>query len=113
MKKLIYIMFTILLVIGCGHSKPAEERQHVFHTYYGDIDIDTMKVTLTDLDGSLCYAVNYIPSDSVEKLGGFVGHGSIVYYYNPQKNCYYMEYPTHDELGNAVIECDPSETWDK
>ena len=63
MKELIYILFTILLVIGCGHSKPAEERLHVFHTYYGDIDVDTMSIAF-ERDSHNWYLVRHVEKDS-------------------------------------------------
>lgn len=102
MRKLLIIlplMVLLCLLQGC--------RKHVYHTYYGDIDIDTMEVMSYDFDDSPCYVVKVIDSLTVEKTGGYAGHGSIFIYYNPHKNIYNEQFPANDEHGNAVIEFNP------
>ena len=115
MKELIYIMFTILLVIGCGHSKPAEERQHVFHTYYGDIDIDTIPPVQGD-DGRSFYLVNVEKADTaITKAIGLEG-AYFVYVYEPSDSAYYMKLIGSDGGYSDWILCDPDEIdrgWEK
>ena len=57
MKKLL-LLFTILVMAACG-------RQHIYQTYYGDIDIDTMQ-TFVSPDGFKYYAVQTTVLDSAQ-----------------------------------------------
>jgi hypothetical protein len=50
MRKLSLIIATIVLLIGCG-------RKHIYHTYYKDIDTDTMP-PIHDENGSIYYTLN-------------------------------------------------------
>ena len=96
MKKMV-IVFLVMLAAGCG-------RKHVFHTYFGDIDIDTMEVAMYDIKDSLpCYLVKIRSIDSVEKAPGVWGYiyGPLKYYYCPQKNTYYHTFP--DNQGYSII----------
>lgn len=80
------------------------KRQHVFHTYYGDIDTDTMEIAFFDLKDSLpCYLVHEMEMDSVEKSPGVWGYiyGPLRFYYCPQKDAYYHTFP--DNQGNHVL----------
>jgi len=62
MKKILIIAI-LLTMTGC--------REHVYHTYYGDIDIDTMDIAFYDFKDSLpCYLVHVSDLDSVEKSPG-------------------------------------------
>lgn len=75
-------------------------KKHVFHTYFGDIDIDTMEVALYDFKDSLpCYLVKISSVDSVEKAPGVWGYiyGPLKYYYCPQKNTYYHTFPDNQD----------------
>lgn len=102
MKKLLYLITMAMLLCtlqGC--------RKHVYHTYYGDIDIDTMEVYAYDLDSTPCYAVKIYDSLTVEKTKLYVGHGPVVICFNPKKNVYYKQFPSHDEHGNVVVKLDP------
>ena len=45
-----------MFIIGCS-------KQYVYHTYYGDIDIDTMEVAYT-IDGFDWYLVRSVEKDS-------------------------------------------------
>lgn len=96
MKKLLFVIALITMVIGC--------RRHIYHTYYGDIDIDTMTVIFYDLKDSLpCYQVGTSELDSIEKVPGIWGYiyGPIRYYYCPQKDVYYYTFP--DNQGNSNL----------
>ena len=113
MKKLVYIIVILFLIVSCSKvdkpsSKKKVEKPHVYSTYYGDIDIDTMKVSMWADNIYPCYRVKVIERDSI-----FIGH--IVKYlpcpqeilYCPKKNCYYkLEPALHDET--AVYEFDPT-----
>ena len=102
MRKLV-ILLTILMLVGCG-------RQHVYHTYYGDIDTDTMEAKLID-DNSPCYIVYTTEKDSVEKAPGIWGYiyGPIIVYYNPSKNVYYKKFHSNDENGHVIVDFSPTE----
>lgn len=86
----------LLVMVGC--------REHVYHTYYGDIDIDTMEVAFYEIKDSLpCYLVHVSDLDSVEKsprVWGYI-YGPLKYYYCPAKDTYYHTFP--DNQGNAVL----------
>lgn len=61
MKKVIPIMAILLLTM-------ASCRQKVYHTFYGEIDIDTMEVAFYDIKDSLpCYLVHVSDLDSLEE----------------------------------------------
>ncbi len=97
MRKGLFILLLLMLFVGC-------KRQHVFHTYYGDIDIDTMEIALYDLKDSLpCYIVKISNLDSIEKAPGIWGYikGPLYYYYCPDKNTYYTSFP--DNQGRQVL----------
>ena len=96
MKKIIPIIVILLEITAC--------RQHIYHTYYGEIDIDTMEVALYDLKDNLpCYLVYVSELDSAEKAPGVWGYiyGPLKYYYCPAKDTYYYTFP--DNQGNAVL----------
>ena len=103
MRKLIW-MLLVLMFFACG-------RKHVYNTYFGKFDVDTMLVSLNDNDGSACYVVHVSPIDSVEKAPGVWGYipGPIIYYYNPSKDLYYVQFPTNDEHGNVITRFYPEE----
>jgi len=96
MKKLVFL-FIIVLMAGCG-------RQHVYHTYYGDIDIDTMEVAFYDIKDSLpCYLIRTLEYDSVEIVPGEWGiiKGPVELFYCPDKITYYYSFP--DNQGNRIL----------
>lgn len=102
MKKILIIlplMFAFCFLQGC--------RKHIYHTYYGDIDIDTMQINSYDFDDSPCYIVKTIDSLTVEEAEGYVGHGAIIIYFNPYKKTYYKQFPTNDEHGNVIVDFNP------
>ncbi len=96
MRKLVFL-FIIVLMAGCG-------RQHVYHTYYGDIDTDTMEVDFFDIKDSLpCYLIRTIEYDSTEVIPGEWRYieGPVEFYYCPNKNTYYYSFP--DNEGNRIL----------
>ncbi len=97
MKKLILIAIIALLAMaGC--------KEHKFHTYYGDIDTDTMEIAFYDLkDHFPCYLVHVSDLDSVEKGPGVWGYiyGPLKYYYCPEKNIYFHSFP--DNHGDDIL----------
>lgn len=101
MKKLFLLLCLIAFTLfGC-------KGEHVFHTYYKDIDTDTMEVMMWDTDSTPCYKVHFIDSTVVEKTKGYVGHGPIIVFFNPSKNMYYRQFPANNAWGNAIMEFDP------
>ena len=101
MRNIVTIAIVVILLIGCN-------RQHIYHTYYGDIDIDTMQVALEDLDNALCYTVQVLEKDSFmwdEEIKHLPSPATIVYC--PDKNIYYKVSP--DNQGRQTISIyDPS-----
>lgn len=97
MKKIIPIIAIVFLTMtGC--------REHVYHTYYRYIDIDTMDIAFYDFKDSLpCYLVHVSDLDSVEKSPGVWGYiyGPLKYYYCPAKDTYYQTFP--DNQGREVV----------
>lgn len=99
MKKLLYLFVLIAVLVSC--------RKHIYSTYYGDIDIDTLEILLHTEDNYPCYKVKVIEEDSIVI-------GDIVKYlpcpqqilYCPKKNCYYKLVPAHHET--AVYNFDPT-----
>ena len=104
MKKIIPIIAIVLLTMtGC--------REHVYHTYYGDIDIDTMEVAYTR-DGFDWYLVRSAEKDSFNWNGEWKYiYGPIKDYYCPANNLYEETFP--DNQGNTIItEIDPYHQYD-
>lgn len=112
MKKLIYLFIGLLLLTSCNSetSKTPQNsgRQHIFHTYYGDIDIDTMEVVMMD-SGVPCYMVKYIEKDS------FIWDGTVKYLpspvqilYAPLKDKYFKLAPEYGTGQWSVYDFDPS-----
>ena len=74
----------------------------MYHTYYGNINIDSMQAKMWDIDGCPCYIVQTIEKDS------FIWNGVIKYlpspaiiYYCPQKDTYYHVAP--DNQGMEIV----------
>ena len=90
MKKILPIIgIALFAVLTAGGRK-----QHIFQTYYGQIDTYIMRVALLDMDNEPCYIVKRIERDS------FVWNGVVKYlptpaiiFYNPKKNIYYRASP--------------------
>lgn len=94
MKKLLFVI-SITLLIGC-------KKQHVYQTFYGPIDIDTLKVEMVDDEGLPWYKVYTIEKDS------FIWDGIVKYLpspsvilYSPQTNKYYKTSP--DNQGRITV----------
>lgn len=114
MKKLVYII-SVLVLFGCCpkiDNKRQVGRKHVYSTYYGDFDIDTLKVSLWTEENYPCYRIKVIEKDSIIL-------GDVVKYlpcpqeilYCPKKDCYYKLEPALHET--AVYEFDPTFDYHK
>ena len=103
MKKLFFALITITVFIGCS-------KQHIYHTYYGDINIDTMNVAFLEENGFPCYEVYTTDRDSVEKAPGVWGYieGPVHYYYCPEKDTYFHQFRSNDEHGNCIVKHFPN-----
>ena len=106
MKKLVLVLAALVLLIGCSQKGQKDQTVHssVYHTYFGDIDIDTMEIAFYDLKDSLpCYLVHVADIDSVEKVPGEWGYiyGPIRNYYCPEKNIYFYSFP--DNHGDEIL----------
>ncbi len=104
MKKCFIVLGLVLLFTTacCRH----EERQHVFHTYYGDIDIDTMEISF-NRDSHNWYLVRQCDKDSFNWDGEWKYlKGPIMDFYCPDLNIYEEEFP--DNQGRRIVaEIDP------
>ena len=103
MKKSALVITVLYLLIGCS-QKGQIAHSSVYHTYFGDIDIDTMEIAFYDLKDSLpCYLVHVADIDSVEKGPGVWGYiyGPLKYYYCPKKNTYFHTFP--DNHGDDIL----------
>lgn len=103
MKKFIYIIFGILLC-SCTKGTSSCTKETIYHTYYGDIDVDTMSIEGT-FDGYPYYLVHSSDKDSVEVVPGDGDwraiDGPIYIYYCPQKDTYYYSSP--DNQGRMIF----------
>jgi len=79
--KYLLLLFTMLIMAACG-------RQHVYHIYYGDIDIDTMQAFVSP-DGFKYYAVQTTVLDSAQAAAMGVDSMCLVNYYIPSQNKYF------------------------
>ena len=97
MKKILLIILVGL--IGCS-------RQHIYHTYYGDINIDSIQGVL-DIDGSVYYNIQVIPLDPV--LSKACGKDTIynVISFNPSKNVYFNRMIGNDDSYGPRVYFDP------
>ena len=98
MKNLL-LLFTILIMAACG-------RQHVYHTYYGDIDIDTMQAFVSP-DGLKYYAVQTTVLDSAQAAAMGVDSMCLVNYYIPSQNKYFTMALGSDGGSSPMIYYDP------
>ena len=79
-----YILLLLLLVcFGC-------KRQHVYKTFYGTIDTDTMSA-FTDLDGDTYYVVHRHYADSITADAMGLDSVCFVDFYNPTNNSYFVQ----------------------
>ena len=101
MKKLVYFALLLSIILGCG-------RKNVYHTYFGDVNIDTVTETIIDFDSTMYYLVDIqthlcsiaYPTETV------YWKDTTWHYYNPDKDAYC--YTFKDKYGNHVIlEYDP------
>lgn len=88
MRKLIIILLLMACVMGC--------RKHVYNTYYGKMNIDTL-VHLDEVDSNNIHCIGYVVAQ----------RGDTTITYNPIYKRYYFIFPTNDEHGNAVLLYDP------
>ena len=82
------IGFGILIVLAIVIGSNDFREKHVFNTYYGAIDTDTM-VAIQDDDGEDCYIVNSWKMDSAVSDGMGLEEMYHVIYYKPSKDVYF------------------------
>ncbi len=95
MKKILIIAVIVMSVIGC-------RKQHVFHTFYGDIDIDTMKPVKRD--GAPDYYVVHVEryNSLAEKSG--LEWLVVAHFYAPEDNTYYCRVIDSDgNYGDGIM----------
>ncbi len=91
MKKLL-LFFTILSILSaCG-------RQHIYHTYYGIIDTDTMEALISP-EGFKYYAVHTTVLDSAQAAVMGADSMWLTDYYIPSQNKYFTT--AHSSNGNS------------
>lgn len=96
MKKLLYFVSVLILALGCN-------RGNIHHTYYGDIDVDTVRDIFRDYDSTVYYLVDIQtrPCAIVYPTDTVCWEDTTWHYYNPEKDCYC--YTFKDKYGNYVI----------
>lgn len=92
-------IMALMALIGC-------RKRHIYHTYYGDIDIDTMEV-FTDEDGTLYYAVHTTMLDSLQAAAMGLDSVWLVDYYIPSQNKYFMMANGSDGGGSPKVYYNP------
>lgn len=102
MKKIPFIIVCLLTLIGC-------RERHVYDTFYGTIDTDTMQATGWDLDGSPCYVVQTSQEEDSDRVDNQMLYWTYTatYYYNPQKDVYYESRPVNGSIGNIIVKFNP------
>lgn len=108
MKKILIVIPLIVsscILQGC--------RKHVYHTYYGDIDIDTIKPSFQRYEtGNNYYKVDSTAKDSFFwQNRWFYIKGPIITYFCPQDDVYEQYFP--DNSGRMIgKEIDPYHNMD-
>ena len=100
MKKILLLLFTIFIMYSCIDRS-------VYHTYYGDINIDTL--TAYCEDGSVYYIVNTKLADSSQANAMGLDSMLWVIYYKPVDNTYFLELRGSDGGSSPKIEFNPLE----
>ena len=97
MKKILLIL--LVLLAGCT-------RTHVYHTYYGDIDIDSL-TAFEDVDGKPYYAIKCVDMDSsIAKAMGVDTLYNIIFF-KPSTEEYFNMMVGNDGNSSARIYFDP------
>lgn len=77
----------LISLVGC--------RQHVYHTYYGDIDTDTMPA-ICDYDNTLYYTLKITELDSIETSVMGIDSMVEIIFYNPSNDSYFFQLVGND-----------------
>lgn len=93
----IFVLFE-LFVLGC-------RRKHVFHTFYGDIDTDTMTAIYEDTCTYYLIKQNAVDSTLSKAMG--LDYIEQVIFYTPDKDLYFMKWYGSDGGSSARIYFDP------
>ena len=98
MKKILALLLLFLLLVCCRN-------EGVYHTYYGDINIDTMTAYYDK--GFVCYIVNVKSVDSLQAKA--LGADTLywVIYYKPSDNTYLIQVVDNYGGGGMKVEFDP------
>ena len=101
MKNLVYALMIILSLVSVSC------RKHVYSTYYGEFDIDTLKRPMFTEEHYPCYTIKIIERDSIffDSIVKYLPSPAEILYC-PEKNCYYKLMPVPDEIG--VYDFDPT-----
>ena len=100
----IVALFLLLFLAGCG-------KKHVYHTYYGDIDTDTMTASF-ERDGNPWYLVRYAEKDSFLWDDEWMYmDGPVMNYYCPALDIYEEEFPDNHN-NRIIVEIDPYHNMD-
>ena len=98
MKKLLGI-FSVLLLLGCT-------KQHVLHTYFGDIDT-VVRQGIHDEDGQLYYIVNVEMIDSAICIAMGLDGAYFADFYKPSEDAYFRMMFGSDGGSSERIYYDP------
>ena len=98
MNKIILLLLLVLQLISCRN-------EGVYHTYYGDICIDTMQAIIDE--GSPSYIVRVRPLDSIQAKAMGLEEVIEVIFYKPLENEYFMQMYGNDGGESARIYFNP------
>ena len=99
MKKLLFYVFLVLLSLVLGCRKHA-----LLHTYYGDFDLDTMRVIYDD-DSTEYYLVKMEKVDTAISTGLEMGKTYIAHFYKPCYRIYFSTVITEAGAGRSLLLC--------
>lgn len=113
MKKILTVIAVVILMVGCN-KKPVQKnlRKHIYYTYVGIVDMDTVQDVFADSIGDKYYRVEYLEKDSFYwQNKWFYEEGPIITYFCPKTKKYYRTFP--DNNGDMIgVDIDPYHNMD-
>ena len=101
MKLFLPVILLLLALLGC-------KRQHVYHTFYGTIDTDTLEAVENWEDSQWYPVVTTALEDTVAHAMGLSSMWEIIYY-SPAQDKYFFELYGSDGGSSSRITFDPKD----
>ena len=99
--RIILVCLISCLLFSCS-NKEQSDRKHIYHTYYGTIDTDTLDA-LVDKDGSLMYVILRYETKRWFAHAAGANKAWVSEYYNPTHNRYFSV--IYDDKGYVGPRC--------